>query len=90
MIDREVAEFDERHPKEKIEPKIEEENANDTSKETVGEPINESPSDPAVIDTTNSPTLKAHASEESRTEKHITEEHNGEVVLEHEEDTVIY
>lgn len=91
LIDQEVAEFEERHPEYKAQPKGEAEDANDTSKETVGEPTNESPTDPVVIDTTNNPPpLEAQSSDQSRSEKHVTEEHNGEVVMEHDEDTVIY
>jgi hypothetical protein len=56
---------------------------NDTSTETVGEPEAESPS--ALVDTTNLP-----AQEKATVERESLEEHNGEVVVEAEEDTVIY
>lgn len=88
VIDRGLAEFQTRHPKEEAHPKPEQEEDNETSKETVGEPTTESPVAPAVIDTTNPP--KQARKVEAKTEKYALEEHNGEVVVENEEDTVIY
>lgn len=91
LIEREVTEFEARKPKEKSQGKIETEDTNGASKETVGEPATESPSVPslALVDTTNLPDVQAPQSEQT-TEKHALEEHNGEVVVENEEDTVIY
>ena len=63
---------------------------NGTSKETVGEPRFESPSiSNAPIDTTN-PSAQTSQSDQVVAEKPPLEEHNGEVVFEAEEDTVIY
>ena len=95
IIEREVDEFNKRHLKEAAEevregPPAEGGNTNGTSKETVGEPRLESPSvSNAPGDTTN---LLAQASQSDRNmeEKRSLEEHNGEVVVEAEEDTVIY
>ncbi|KAE8454336.1 hypothetical protein EG329_005261 [Mollisiaceae sp. DMI_Dod_QoI] len=89
LIEREVAEFHAQHSKETHE-KIETEETNGTSKETVGEPATESPSVPTLaVDTTNRP-AQARQSDQTKTDKHALEEHNGEVVVENEEDTVIY
>jgi hypothetical protein len=56
----------------------------------VGEPRTESPSvSYAPIDTTN-PVVQATQSEQNMDGKPSLEEHNGEVVVEAEEDTVIY
>ena len=95
IIEREVEEFNRRHPKEsgeaaRQEPPAEEENTNGTSTETVGEPRFESPSvSNAHVDTTNLP-AQAPQSDQVMAEKQSLEEHNGEVVVEAEEDTVIY
>ncbi|KAH8589346.1 pinin/SDK/memA/ protein conserved region-domain-containing protein [Bisporella sp. PMI_857] len=62
----------------------------DASKETVGEPRVESPSaSNPETDTTNI-TAPLPQSEEPKATKEGHEEHNGEVVVEAEEDTVIY
>jgi hypothetical protein len=56
----------------------------------VGEPQAEPPSVSNVsIDTTNPP-VQEPRSEQVTTERITPEEHNGEVVVEAEEDTVIY
>jgi len=92
LIEREVAEFHAQHPKEKTQEKTETEETNGTSEETVGEPATESPSVPTLallVDTTNRP-AQARQSDQTKTDKHALEEHNGEVVVENEEDTVIY
>jgi hypothetical protein len=61
---------------------------NVTSIETVGEPHIESPSVSKADTTNNTP---AQATQEQETsEKQSLEEQNGEVVVENEEDTVIY
>ena len=91
IIEREIDEFYRHHPKEtgaesRQEPLAEGENTNGTPKETVGKPHFESPSvSSAPVDTTNSP-----AQDHVIAEKQPLEEHNGEVVVEAEEDTVIY
>ena len=89
LIKREVDEFYTRHPKEDVEDPSARSKTNGTSKETVGEPQLESPSVPNV-DTTNISPVQAPQSDEVKAEKQAQEEHNGEVVLENEEDTVIY
>ena len=59
--------------------------------ETVGEPHLESPSvSNAPGDTTNNLSAQATQSEQVMAEKPSLEENNGEVVVEAEEDTVIY
>jgi len=56
----------------------------------VGEPQVESPSvSKVLVDSTNNP-VQAPQSEQVTAEKDPPEEHNGEVVVEAEEDTVIY
>ena len=92
QIEREVEEFNARHPKavQNGEEASAEEKTNSTSTETVGEPHTESPSvSNVVVDTTNI-SVQASRSEEITGEKQSLEEHNGEVVVENEEDTVIY
>lgn len=87
FIEREVTEFEKRYPK--IDAISERENTN-TSKETVGEPQAEPTSVSNVsIDTTNPP-VQEPRSERVTTERTTPEENNGEVVVEAEEDTVIY
>lgn len=90
QIEQEVTDFNQRHPK-----AVSEEKTNGTSiKEPVGEPhaessptISQVPSS-TVVDTTNSPVpLQAQAPSDQLTAQ---EEHNGEVVVENDEDTVIY
>ena len=64
--------------------------ANVPSKETVGEPHTEPPSVSNVpIDTTNIP-VQLSQSEQVTAESESLEELNGEVLVENEEDTVIY
>merc|ERR1712225_196839 len=87
-IERETSQFDLRHPNRPGRTE-KEERSNSTSKETVGEPQAESPSVSKVADTTNSP-VQIPQSEQNETEKQAQEEHNGEVVVENDEDTVIY
>ena len=55
----------------------------------MGEPHTESPSVSNVVDTTNSP-IQTPQSDRVKAENEAREEHNGEVVVENEEDTVIY
>lgn len=67
-----------------------EEKQNNSSKETVGEPRTESPPISNIqVDPTNPPT-QAPQSNQPATGRHSLEEHNGEVVVEADEDTVIY
>ncbi|KAH8770241.1 pinin/SDK/memA/ protein conserved region-domain-containing protein [Hyaloscypha sp. PMI_1271] len=89
LIEREVDEFYTRHPKENGRDSSAESKTNGASKETVGEPQLESPS-VSNVDTTNLSPVQAPQSEKVKAEKQAQEEHNGEVVLENEEDTVIY
>ncbi|KAH9204333.1 pinin/SDK/memA/ protein conserved region-domain-containing protein [Leptodontidium sp. 2 PMI_412] len=88
IIERETSQFDSRYPN-RPGKKEKEERSNSTSKETVGEPQAESPSVSKVDDTTNSP-VQIPQSEQHKAEKQAQEEHNGEVVVENAEDTVIY
>lgn len=86
-IQREVEALRKRHTKPEAVPESKKTN---TSKETVGELQAEPPSVSNVsIDTTNSSIQEAR-SEQVMTEKNTQEEHNGEVVVEADEDTVIY
>lgn len=89
LIEREIKEFEARHPTRKAQGNTESkaEGSNGVSKETVGEPATKSPSVPtlALHDDTTNP-----QPDQVKTEKHTPEEHNGEVVVENEEDTVIY
>jgi hypothetical protein len=89
LIDRELEEFQARHPREEGRDSSAESKTNGTSKETVGEPQTESPS-VSNVDTTNISPAQAPQSDQVTAEKQAQEEHNGEVVLENEEDTVIY
>jgi hypothetical protein len=89
LIERGLEEFYTRHPKEGGRDPSAESKTNGTSKETVGEPQLESPS-VSNVDNTNLPPVQAPQSDEVKAEKLAQEEHNGEVVLENEEDTVIY
>ncbi|PQE03582.1 Pinin SDK protein [Rutstroemia sp. NJR-2017a BVV2] len=88
LIEREETEWAERHPKQEdaeggSEAKV-------VSPETMGEPHTESPSISNVVDSTNDNSEQATQSEQAKTENDMLEEHNGEVVVEAEEDTVIY
>ncbi|TVY93289.1 hypothetical protein LAWI1_G000684 [Lachnellula willkommii] len=88
LIAREVDEFYARYPKAHVEESSAKEKANITSKETVGEPRTESPSVSKAVDTTNDTPVTQ--SDQVTAEKQSMEEHIGEVVVENEEDTVIY
>jgi cell division septation protein DedD len=101
LIAREVQEFNNRYPKESPNQEkkapVGETIESTSDKETVGEPRTESPSVPvstttsAVTDTTN-PTTQAppQTAGKGKEKEKDMEEHNGEVVVENEEDTVIY
>ncbi len=90
-IKRETAEFDLRNPNRpgKEEPS-KEEIAYSMSKEVPGEPLTESPSISKVDDTTNNFPAREPPAEKTKAEKQAQEEHNSEVVVENDEDTVIY
>jgi hypothetical protein len=90
LIEREVDEFYARYPKAPEEESSAKEKANITSKETVGEPRTESPPVSKAVDTTNNNPVQVTQSDQATAEKQSMEEHNGEVVVENEEDTVIY
>ena len=91
LIERELAEFDKLYPEEpNKEAPVPEEEINTSSKETVGEPRAESPPNPNTdIDPTNPP-AQDPPSDQTAVRKHSLGEHNGEVVVEADEDTVIY
>jgi hypothetical protein len=96
IIEEEVEEFQRQHPKESGEVSRQDRpaegvNTNGASKETVGEPRLESPSvSNAPGDTTNNLSAQATQSEQVMAEKPSLEDNNGEVLVEAEEDTVIY
>lgn len=91
LIKRELEEFNNSHPEESSkEAPIPEEKIDSSSKETVGEPhIEPPPISNADVDPPNPPT-KPPQPDQSATGEHSLEEHNGEVVVEADEDTVIY
>lgn len=82
-------EFHTRHQKEEKRDSFAEKKTNGTSEETVGEPQTESPS-VSNFDTTNISPVQETQSDQVKAEKQAQEEHNGEVLVENEEDTVIY
>jgi len=90
LIEREVDEFYARYPKASEGEASAKDKANITSKETVGEPHTESPPVSKAVDTTNDTPVQVTQSDQVTAEKQSMEEHNGEVVVENEEDTVIY
>lgn len=95
IIEREVEDFERQHTRETGEgtdqvPFKGGGDSKGTSKETVGEPRFESLSvSNAAVDTTNL-SVQASRSDQAMAENQGLEEHNGEVVVEAEEDTVIY
>ncbi|KIN07240.1 hypothetical protein OIDMADRAFT_22130 [Oidiodendron maius Zn] len=91
LIEREVEEFNTLYPYEPVKDAlVPEEKQNNSSKETVGEPRTESPPNSNIqVDPTNPPT-QTPQSNQPATGRHSLEEHNGEVVVEADEDTVIY
>jgi len=95
LVKREVKEFYERHPTRR--PSYSASagkgiDSNVTSNESVGEPQTESPSASKVQTDTTNESVQGSSPEQERvvTEKDGAEEHNGEVVVVAEEDTVIY
>lgn len=95
IIEREAEDFYRRHPREsgegsRPEPPAEGGDTNGTSKETVGEPRLESPSVSNAPDDTTNLSAQTTQSDQVMVEKPSLEEHNGEVVVEADEDTVIY
>lgn len=95
LVKHEVEEFYERHPTRRPNPSASEGKGSksiDASNETVGEPQPESASASKVqTDSTNNPVQGSSAEQERVViEKDGVEEHNGEVIVVAEEDTVIY
>lgn len=88
-IKREEDEFYAQHPDFTRRKSLIIDKANITSTETVGEPQLEPPSVSNAVDTTNDTPAK-DTQEQVTSQKQSSEEHNGEVVVENEEDTVIY
>ncbi len=91
-IEREEADFRAKHPKDiSREPVTQDEKEETiaTSKETVGEPQAESLSVSNDVDTTNSH-VQVPQPDPITAENQAQEEHSGEVVVENDEDTVIY
>ncbi|CAL3968595.1 unnamed protein product [Diplocarpon coronariae] len=89
-IEHEISQFDLRYPERPGRKETKTEKADTKPKETPGEPLTESPSVSKVDDTTNPPETQAPQSEQSQEAPRAQEEHNGEVVVENDEDTVIY
>ncbi|KAK6599243.1 hypothetical protein H4I96_08447 [Botrytis cinerea] len=88
LIEEEKSQWASKHPEQG--PKADgESEAKVTSDVMMSEPHIESPSN-SNIDTTNPFSTLAAQSSQVKTEKDNLEEHNGEVVVEAEEDTVIY
>ncbi|KAH8653122.1 pinin/SDK/memA/ protein conserved region-domain-containing protein [Tricladium varicosporioides] len=88
-IRKELDDFESQHP-ERIRQTSTDEKTNNTSKETVGEPQVESLSVSKISDSTNDTPVQVTQPDQVASEKQALEEHNGEVVVENEEDTVIY
>lgn len=88
-IKREEDEFYARHPDFTRRKSLITDKTNVTPTETVGEPQIEPPSVSSAVDTTNDTPAK-DTQEQVTSQKQSSEEHNGEVVVENEEDTVIY
>ncbi|KAG4027202.1 hypothetical protein MFRU_032g00680 [Monilinia fructicola] len=88
LIEEEKSEWARRHPEQRltIEEKVE---AKVTSDVMMSEPQTESPSI-SNVDTTNPTSTLVTQSSQVKTEKDSSEENHGEVVVEAEEDTVIY
>ncbi|KAK6582217.1 hypothetical protein PZA11_004625 [Diplocarpon coronariae] len=89
-IEHEISQFDLRYPERPGRKETKTEKADTKPKETPGEPLTESPSVSKVDDTTDPPETQAPQSEQSQEAPRAQEEHNGEVVVENDEDTVIY
>lgn len=88
LIEEEKSQWASKHPEQG--PKADgESEVKVTSDVMMGEPHMESPSN-SNIDTTNPISTLVAQSSQVKTEKDNLEEHNGEVVVEAEEDTVIY
>lgn len=88
LIQRELDEFDKLYPAERSQDApADREKANCSPKETVGEPRTESPPISNVQRDTTNPHVQ---SDQMAAVKHSPEEHNGDVMVEAEEDTVIY
>lgn len=90
-IERDIAQFNLRHSDRPVIQEVKKEDrAKSRSKETPGEPQTESPSVSKVVDDTTNALVQAPLTEKIKAEKQTQEEHNGEVVMENDEDTVIY
>jgi len=89
IIEWEVEAFKSRHPEHQEQDKPAPENTNGTSNETVGEHNVEPSSVSNVVDSTNKPPPAQTHNVKATTEREAQDE-NGEVVVEAEEDTVIY
>jgi len=95
LVEREVEEFYKRHPTRRPDPLASRGKgikSNNASSEMAGEPQPESPPTSIVqTETTNKPVQGSLSEQEQAViEKDCVEEHNGEVVVVAEEDTVIY
>lgn len=88
LIEEEKSEWARRHPEQGFKAE-EKPGAKVTSDSMMGEPHTESPSI-SNFDTTNPTSALVARSSQVKTEKDDSEENNGEVVVEAEEDTVIY
>ncbi|CAG8960678.1 hypothetical protein HYFRA_00013446 [Hymenoscyphus fraxineus] len=88
-IRREEEDFYARHPELSRRRSSIIDKANITSTETVGEPQHEPPSVSKAIDTTNDNPAK-DTEAQVISQKQSSDDHNSEVVVENEEDTVIY
>ena len=89
QVRQEEDDFADRYPQHPRKKSSVAEKTNLESVETVGEPRVESPSISKADDTTNDTPVQVMPEQET-SEKHSLEEQNGEVVVENEEDTVIY
>lgn len=91
-IEREVSQFELRYTNQTSRTDSRIKRAGSISKETPGEPLTEPPSvSVSKIDvTTNHTPQQSLQSEPIVEEKRVQDEHNGEVVVENDEDTVIY
>ncbi|RDL34443.1 uncharacterized protein BP5553_07571 [Venustampulla echinocandica] len=90
LIKREVEESNQENPHDSKQESYANEETNIASKETVGEPGSEYPSVSKPVGATNDTPVQVTQFGQVSPKKHALEEHNGEVVVENEEDTVIY
>jgi hypothetical protein len=91
LIEREINEFEKLYPEEaRDEPPAPQEETNKSSEETVGEPRAESPPNPSTDNDPTNPPAQDPPSDQTADRKLSPEENSGEVVVEADEDTVIY